>query len=81
MKLTIALTAASVVLKFTTPGPGTYYVLTSIGDYKVKIEASNHVKKSSHVSVPLPKNADFKLYWIEFIPSGEPDNSHIIQPE
>jgi len=68
VKLTIALLAASVVLKFTTPGPGTFYVLEGFGlGGPVRIVACGYESVPVHVSYKVPKDKALALYWTYFV--------------
>lgn len=74
MKLSIALIAAHVVLRFTTPGPGSFYVYTPVSPGKVEIVYSGHFTNAVHVSTPLPRNLAHQMFWVWFQPdegSGE----------
>ena len=70
MKLTIAAAAIGVILRFTTPEPGTYYVYSEIpGSDKVYMEAAGYNPCPVHVAVPMETSGTHKLFWIYFIPT------------
>lgn len=72
MKLTIALVAASVVLRFQTPAPGSYYVWTRQTPQLARIVASGHEYAPAHVSVTLPAGQSVELFNVLFVPDAEP---------
>ncbi len=68
MKLSISLAAAAVILRFTTPGPGSYYVYsTTARNDTARMEASNHTTNAVHVAVPLPNDGAHRIFWVWFI--------------
>jgi hypothetical protein len=67
MKLSIIIVAASVLIKFSTPGPGSYYLFsTADGGKTARIEASGYVELSSHVAATLPNCGGCKLFYVRF---------------
>lgn len=69
VKLSIALAAAAVVLRFTTPGPGSYAVYGTTDYHDASVIASNHVTNACHVSVRLKAADSHTIYWISFTPN------------
>lgn len=66
MKLTIIVLAASAWIRFTTPGPGTYY-LYSTEDYRTaRIEASGHFTNAVNVTAQVPVGDGYKNFFVRF---------------
>lgn len=69
MKITIAAVTAAIIMRFTVPGPGRYYLFET-DDYEMAwVIASNNVTNACHVSVKLPSNGSHRIYWVEFTAS------------
>lgn len=68
MKLLIALHAASVLIRFDVPGPGTYYLYTDNGNNTIKMETSNYVTNACHVTFKVPLSDQHKIMWTKFVP-------------
>jgi hypothetical protein len=66
MKLSISLAAAAIILRFTTPGPGCWYVYSTADHVRYQVEASGHVWIGSHVAVPVPPAAAHKTFIVRF---------------
>jgi hypothetical protein len=71
MKLTIALAAAHIILRFTTPQAGHYTVFTGTGA-NARIVASNHEASAVHVAVRLPALKTNETFWVWFKPDHMP---------
>lgn len=67
MKLSITLAAAAVILRFTTPGPGTFYIYKMDSRLHGNMISSGHPTNACHVSVTVPMNADVGLYHLQFV--------------
>ena len=67
MKLAIAIIASKIVLSWTTPGPGTYYVFRGPPEH-ARIVAAGFEPNACHVALTVPKDAESSLYWLSFWP-------------
>lgn len=73
MKLTIIAAVASCLIKFTTPGPGTFYLLSiEPGAYHAKIEMSDHVWEPEHVTCNVKNDAHHRMFFVQFVPDSNP---------
>ncbi len=70
MKLTIALFLSRVVLTFTTPGPGSYYVIRHDTPWSVCVVASGYETNVCTVAVELPNEASVGLHTLKFYPGS-----------
>lgn len=68
MTLSITLVTATAILRFATPGPGTFYVYErGAGDSKARIVASGHPWGAVQVAVRVPGGATHGLLTVCFI--------------
>lgn len=59
MNLTISLLAASILLRWDVPGPGSYYLYsTADGGRTARIEACGYVDTPCHAAFTVPKPAE-----------------------
>ncbi len=74
MKLTIALAAASIVLHWTTPGAGTFYVFTAdrVNEGNVRIVAAGYEAVGCHWSLRVAADEAMGVYWTAFVPGPVP---------
>lgn len=71
MTLKIALLAASIVVRWTTPGPGSWALVAWGGDScRRHVEACGYEEGACHVAVRLPRDGQHQFYAVEFRPSG-----------
>lgn len=69
MKMTISVAALSIILRFTTPGPGAFYVFTvHPWDGTAQIVASGHETNVCHVAFRLPLGEGMELFSTAFVP-------------
>lgn len=69
MKMTISIAALSIILRFVTPGPGSFYVFTvHPWDGTAQIVASGHETNACHVSFRLPLGEGMELFSTAFVP-------------
>lgn len=67
IRLSISLYAASVVLRWTLPSAGCYYLYsTQAGQERALMEASGYVWEPCAVALTLPKDATNKLFYLRF---------------
>ena len=69
MKLTIIAIAASVYVKFTTPGPGDFW-LYSVKNGHALVIMSDRIAEAgeTHVTCKLPKDKQYEFYSVAFRP-------------
>jgi len=68
MNLTISMLAASVIIRFTTPGPGSYCLLSTSGDGHYLVEASGHEKVAVHVCAEIDLLNPHRCFFVQFYP-------------
>ncbi len=67
IRLSISLYAASIVLRWTLPSAGCYYLYsTQAGQDRALMEASGYVYSACHASITLPATATNKLFYVRF---------------
>lgn len=68
MKLTIALVAAHVLLKFDLPAPGRYYLFSEAKPHHWKVETCGYKTNACHVALTIHPDEAHKIFWVEFYP-------------
>ena len=72
MKLTISLLAAAAVLRFTTPGPGSYSLLSWEDNFMTVVASGYCVEQSPNtVTVILPRDKVARIFSVRFEPRSE----------
>lgn len=67
IRLAISLYAASIVIRWTLPSAGCYYLYsTQAGQERALMEASGYVFEACNVALTLPKDATNKLFYVRF---------------
>lgn len=70
MKLYIALVAARVVLTFTTPSAGSYYILRHDTPWSACVIASGHETNACVIGVEVPSATIAGILTLEFYPGN-----------
>lgn len=71
MTLTITLVLASIWIRFTTPGPGSFYLMSTTDSLCYRVEMSDYSPTACHAALTLPRDQEHKHFFVIF----EPDNT------